>query len=209
MILLLLSLALLAFAIYLAWLFRYLYSKELPQKWQISQPFPRPGIWFCAHRAKRWIPFQHMYLKITPTDPSWAGRYPLVFTCKDSMGAAYCTMGAGPVLGKLKLDFNRPHDLEDPISFEEKVFCGSVEQENGWIATLLTSAGRYKSELDFRAIPRLGKGYNCNSLITALAHRAGFELPGFTRIHMLCVGIGSPVPEEKFSGESAMHGKNI
>ena len=176
-----------------------LHSLELPQARPPKNPAPRPGIWFCAHRAKRWISLQHMFIRVTPRDPSWAERYPLVFVHQDSMGTPFCTLGAGPFQGRLKLEFNRHFDINDPISFEEPVPFESLEQENGRIATLLASAARYKQDLPFRTLPGL-HGYNCNSMIAALAHRAGLPLPRFSETFLLCVGTGDPVPDRHFNG---------
>jgi hypothetical protein len=174
-------------------------SLELPQVKPAQNPAPRPGIWFCAHRAKRWITLQHLFLRISPRDPSWAERYPLVFVHKDSMGNPFCTLGAGPFEGRLKLEFNRHYDINDPISFEEPVPFESLEQENGRIATLLASAARYKQGLPFRTLPS-SHGYNCNSIISALALRAGLPLPQFSKTFLLCIGTGTPVPDRDFNG---------
>jgi hypothetical protein len=194
-----LTVLLLAALLFLAFILIRLFSLEAPQTRQPVQPAHRPGIWFCSHRARRYIPFQHMYLKITPRDPSWATRYPLVFVQKDAMGVPFCTLGAGPWEGKLKLEFNRSYDLQDPVSFEEAVPSGSIEQENGRIATLLMTAGRYVNPPDFVVVPGVtGTGYNCNSIMATLAHRAGFPLPEFSDIFLLCIGARAPLPESHF-----------
>lgn len=181
----------------------HLHSLELPQNRQLRQPAPRIGIWFCAHRARRWIPFQHMYLKITPRDPSWAARYPDIFKNTDSNGAAFCSLGAGPSEARmLRLEFNRHFDLEDPVSFEEQVRLQSIEQENGCIASVLASAASYRGDLEFTTLHGLmGHGYNCNSMMAAVAERSGFGLPGFSGVTLLCIGAGNPVPGEHFKGK--------
>jgi hypothetical protein len=195
-----LPLLLLAGAAFLGGLLLYLFRLELPQKRQLQQPAPRPGIWFCAHRAHRKFPFQHLYFKVTPRDPSWVERYPNIFLNKDSMGTPFFTLGAGPWEGMLKLEFNRGYDLNDPVSFEEASACESIEQENGRIASLLVCAAKYQKRLHFRTLPHFSsEGGNCNSIVAAIAHRSGIPLPAFCKTFMLCIGIGKPVPDSSIS----------
>lgn len=197
-----------AFLAYLAFVFLYLHRLELPQQAQSANPAPRPGIWFCAHRALRSVPFQHMYLKLTPKDPSWAERYPLIFCRRDSMGAPFCTLGAGPAEGMLRLEFNRAHDLEDPVSFEEACPSQNIEEENGRIASILMCANNYKKQLPFSAVLEgEERGYNCNSICSAIAKRSGLPLPAFSKITWLCYGVKRPLPEKHLSsGPSGLEG---
>jgi hypothetical protein len=189
-----------AFPAFLAWLLLHLFRMELPQKRQLEQPAPRPGIWICAHRASRKFPFQHMYFKVTPRDPSWATRYPDVFVHKDSMGTPFFTLGAGPFEGMLRLEFNRGYDLKDPVSFEEACPSESVDQENGRIASMLVCAAKYQSRLPFATLPHFNVGgFNCNSMVSAIATRSGIPLPSFSKIIFLCVGISKPVPDSSIS----------
>jgi hypothetical protein len=173
----------------------WLYSLEAPQIRQPEHPFPEPGIHFCSHRAKRWIPFQHMYFKISPRDSRWAQSHPKVFSRRDSSGKAWCTLGAGPRKGRLWLAFNRNFDVADPVSFQEAVLLPSIEEENRVITALLNAAGSYTNNLAFSVLPSIARGgYNCNSMIAALAASAGIGLPRFAGVFLHCLGTGRKVP---------------
>jgi hypothetical protein len=154
-----------------------------------------------SHRAdeKRAYPFQHMFYRITPRDPRWAARKPELFTRRDASGQAYCTLGAGPVEGLLTVGFNRPWDLEIPISFEAPAADCTVEEENRRIEALIASARAYNNRVRFSSWPPVnGPGHNCNGLMAALAMSSGMELPAFTRTFMLAPGCERPVEEENF-----------
>ncbi len=165
------------------------------------RPPSRPGIWFMAHRADRRFPFQHLFLRLTPADPAWVQRRPDLFARLDDGGRPYCTLGAGPVAGRLFLEFNRGFDLADPVGFEERAGTEGPGGEDGAIAALLEAAAAYGQGLTFSSLSRIsGPGYNCNSMVHELAARAGLGLPRFARVWMLCPGIGRRLPPRAFRG---------
>ncbi|HTB22960.1 MAG TPA: hypothetical protein VK914_09660 [bacterium] len=177
-----------------------LYSLEAPRIPLPPAPPPRPGLWYCSHRADKRLPFQHLFIRITPTDQGWAGRRPDLFIRRDAAGSSYCTLGAGPRAGKLFLEFNRGFDLGDPVGFEEPIPCADALEENGRISALLEAADAYAQALDFTAWSRIsGRGYNCNSMIRALAGRAGLPRPRFGRHLLLCPGLGRGLPPSAFA----------
>jgi hypothetical protein len=169
---------------------------ELPQT---PPQFPaelRPGLWFCSHRARRAFKYQHLFIKITPSDPSWEQKYPALFKTRDAAGKAYATLGAGPKEGKLALEFNRSFDLKDPVSFEAPCLSKDIEEENRRIEALLRASDTYQNQLPFNAWgPFTGPGYNCNSMMSALADQAKMPRPRFAFRFMLCPGIFRPVPK--------------
>jgi hypothetical protein len=184
----------------LALLLGRLFSLEAPQVPLPESPPSRPGLWYLSHRAHRKFPFQHLFLRITPTDPGWALQRPDLFCGRDAEGRPYCTLGAGPRDGKLALAFNRPTDLRDPVSFEEPIPCSGLEQENARIAALVRAFGDYSQELPFAAFSRVsGPGYNCNSMSRELARRAELPPPGFAAHFLLCPGIRRGLPREAFA----------
>jgi hypothetical protein len=74
-----------------------------------------------------------------------------------------------------------------------------VEEENARIEALFKAAEAYGQSLAFTAWTRVsGRGYNCNSMIHALAARAGLDMPRFSRRLMLCPGAGRGLPESAF-----------
>jgi len=163
------------------------------------RPPSRPGLWFLGHRADRRLPFQHLFLRLTPSDDGWAARRPDLFTQVDAQGRFYCTLGAGPQGGKLVLEFNRNFDVHDPVSFEEPCACRDLADENARILALLDAATAYNQALDFTAWSlRTGRGYNCNSMMRALADRAGLDTPKFSRHLLLCPGIERGLPPQAF-----------
>lgn len=172
---------------------------EAPRRPLPPEPPSRPGLWFMAHRADRRFPFQHLFLRITPRDPAWAARRPDLFCQVDEGGRTYCTLGAGPRLGKLFLAFNRGYDLGDPVAFEEEAPRLEGGSEDERIAALLDAAQAYRQELEFSAWSRVsGRGYNCNSMVHELAARAALGLPRFARRFLLCPGIGRGLPGDAF-----------
>ena len=176
-----------------------LHSLEAPRVPLPPRPPSRPGLWYCSHRADVRFPFQHLFIRITPSDGAWAARRPDLFGQSDADGTPYCTLGAGPRDGKLFLEFNRAYDLRDPVGFEEAIPCRNVGEENARISALLDAAGAYGQSLDFAAWSRIsGPGYNCNSMIRELAERAGLPGPGFARHFLLCPGIGRGLPKTAF-----------
>lgn len=180
-------------------LLQHLRNLEAPFK-ELPQPPPsRPGIWMMAHRADLKYPFQHLFLRLTPTDQTWVQRHPDLFCNVDDAGLAYATVGAGPLYGKLVLAFNRPTDLGDPIRFEEELFHHDVEMEDASISGMLVITRRYADHLDFSTWSQVtGKGYNCNSMIAALCRHTGLPLARFTRVLLLTPGIERPVPAKDF-----------
>lgn len=181
-----------------------LFSLEAPQVPLGPHPPSRPGLWYCSHRATRGIPFQHLFIRLTPADPAWALRRPDLFRTVDGAGRRYCTLGAGPKEGKLFLEFNRSYDLGDPVSFEEPLPGPVGDEENARIAALLASFDAYDQSLEFAAWSRVsGPGYNCNSMTASLARRAGMPGPGFARHRFLCPGLGRRLPKEAFSDRLA------
>jgi hypothetical protein len=176
-----------------------LYSLEAPRIPLPPRPPSRPGLWYCSHRADVRFPFQHLFIRITPSDGAWAARRPDLFSRRDDAGRPYCTLGAGPRDGKLYLEFNRAFDLGDPVGFEEAVPCRDGAEENARISALLDAAGAYGQTLEFAAWSRVsGPGYNCNSMIRTLAERAGQPLPVFAGHALLCPGIGRGLPGSAF-----------
>jgi len=181
-----------------------LYGLEAPRSPLPPRPPARPGLWYCSHRADRRFPFQHLFIRLTPSDASWAGRRPDLFSQRDAAGSAYCTLGAGPRDGKLYLEFNRGFDLGDPVGFEEPIPSADSAQENLRIATLLDAADSYGQELEFAAWSRIsGRGYNCNSMVRTLAGRSGLPRPRFSRHLLLCPGIGRGLPDTAFAKREA------
>ncbi len=198
-ILLLLLLLPLGFVLFAA---NWVKKGEGPKVYQPDPSQSRPGIWYCAHRARREYSFQHLYLKVTPTDQSWASRRPDVFTQRDAAGSAFFTLGAGPKDGKLSLEFNRTPDLHDPVSFEERLDVEAKEEER-CIQALLDASSLYHDQVVFTTLHGIqGPGYNCNSMMAGLTRQAGMPLPKFSRRFMLCVGIGTPLPEREFFKEA-------
>jgi hypothetical protein len=180
-----------------------LYSLEAPQVRLPEAPPSRPGLWYFGHRADRRFPFQHLFIRITPTDPSWAVSRPDLFCRRDGGGRPYCTLGAGPRGGLLFLEFNRAYDLGDPASFEEAIPSRDLGEENARIAALLEAAESYGQGLAFAAWSRIsGSGFNCNSMITELGRRAALPGPQFTRHFLLCPGIGKGLPGDAFGGRT-------
>jgi len=178
-----------------------LYSLEAPRVPLPPRPPSRPGLWYCSHRADVRFPFQHLFIRITPSDAGWAGRRPDLFGQCDADGLPYCTLGAGPRDGKLFLEFNRGYDLRDPVGFEEAIACRDAVEENARLSALLDAAAAYGQSLEFAAWSRIsGPGYNCNSMIRELAERAGQPGPGFARHTLLCPGIGRGLPKSAFRG---------
>ncbi|HTA16479.1 MAG TPA: hypothetical protein VK786_01885 [bacterium] len=176
-----------------------LYSLEAPRVPLPPRPPSRPGLWYCSHRADVRFPFQHLFIRITPSESAWAVRRPDLFGQSDADGTPYCTLGAGPREGKLFLEFNRSYDLRDPVSFEEPIPCRDAVEENARISALLDAAGAYGQSLEFAAWSRIsGPGYNCNSMIHELAGRAGLPGPDFARHFLLCPGIGRGLPKTAF-----------
>ncbi|MGH7442956.1 MAG: hypothetical protein ACREKE_09820 [bacterium] len=191
----------LAVVVFLAFLF----CLEAPQIPLPLRPPSRPGLWCMAHRADRRFPFQHLFFRLTPADPSWATHRPDLFSHQDKEGRYYCTLGAGPREGKLFLEFNRHFDLGEPVSFEGALaptdggVRGDTDWENLRIEALLVAASAYEQGLGFTAWSRVsGGGYNCNSMIHELAARAEVFLPSFSRIVMLCPGVGKGLPPAAF-----------
>jgi hypothetical protein len=156
-------------------------------------------LWYLSHRADRRFPFQHLFLRITPANGAWAEKRPDLFRQRDAEGRVYCTLGAGPKEGKLRLEFNRGFDLGDPLSFAEPIASRGGPEEDARIAALLESFDAYGQDLDFAAVSRLtGPGYNCNSMVRSLAERAGMPPPHFARHPFLCVGLGRALPQGAF-----------
>lgn len=177
----------------------FLVFGELPQVSQAPHWESRPGLWFCTHRAVRKYKYQHLFLRLTPRDPSWAARYPEIFNHRDREGLLFATLGAGPKEGKLFLEFNRGFDLKDPVSFEKESLSKDLDTENRRVESLLTNAAAYKQLLSFSAWgPYSGFGYNCNAMISSLAFLAGMRLPWFCHRFMLCPGIYRSVPFRYF-----------
>jgi hypothetical protein len=172
---------------------------ELPQISQSPHWVSRPGLWFCTHRASRKYKYQHLFLRLTPRDPSWAIRYPEIFKHRDKEGLPFATLGAGPREGKLFLEFNRGYDLHDPVSFEKESPSKDLETENRRLESLLANAAAYKQTLRFSTWgPYTGVGYNCNAMISSLVFLAGMPLPWFCHRFMLCPGIYRSVPFRNF-----------
>jgi hypothetical protein len=156
-----------------------LYSLEEPRIPLPPRPPSRPGLWYCSHRADVRFPFQHLFIRITPSDGAWAARRPDLFGHSDADGTPYCTLGAGPRDGKLFLEFNRAYDLRDPVGFEEPILCRNADEENAHISALLDAAGAYGQSLEFAAWSRISG-------------------PGFARHTLLCPGIGRGLPKTAF-----------
>ena len=171
----------------------------------LPQPPPsRPGLWMMSHRADKRLPLQHLFLRLTPNNGRWERERPDLFAQRDDAGRAYCTLGAGPVDGKLVLAFNRPPDLGDPISFEEALPLAGPDAENRAVEALLARAAQYPNHLAFRNWSRVtGRGFNCNSMMAALLRDCGLPWPRFVRIHMCCVGYRQRVPKRAFQGREA------
>jgi hypothetical protein len=175
-----------------------LYMVEPPRISLGPHPAHRPGIWFMSHRAdaQRLFPIQHMFFRLTPRDPLWAARHGDIFSHRDGQGAAFATLGAGPVLGKLCAAFNRSWDHEVPLSFEESAGDVGIDEENRRLEMILEAVRAYPNALPFSTWrPFTGFGYNCNALMAAFAARAGLDLPKFSRTYFLCQGVNDPVPE--------------
>lgn len=172
----------------------------------LTQPPPsRPGLWMMAHRADKRFPLQHLFLRLTPSHERWARERPDLFAQRDDAGRAYCTLGAGPVDGKLVLAFNRVPDLTDPIGFEEALPLAGPDAENRAVEALLARAAQYPNHLAFRNWTRVtGRGFNCNSMMAALLRDCGLPWPRFVRIHMLCVGYRQRVPKREFKDAEAI-----
>ncbi|HTB34236.1 MAG TPA: hypothetical protein VK842_05200 [bacterium] len=190
----------LALAALLAWQ----YSLELPQVFLPPAPPSRPGLWMMSHRAHRSLPLQHLFLRLTPQDQSWAQRRPDLFCHLDDAGLVYATLGAGPEPReakhrKLALAYNRPTDLGDPISLEERLPVDGPTAENAAIEALLAAAARYRNHLPFVAWSQIsGKGYNCNSLMAALCEDTGLPMARFATWFLVCPGIYLRVPRIEF-----------
>ena len=183
------------------------YSLEAPQVWLPPAPPSRPGLWMMSHRAHRKLPMQHLFLRLTPQDQSWAQRRPDLFCHMDDAGLVYTTLGAGPEPReakdrKLALAFNRAPDLADPISLEERLPVEGMAAENAAIEALLAAAGRYHNHLSFVAWSQIsGKGYNCNSIIAALCEDTGLPLAKFATWFLVCPGIYLRVPRIEFDAD--------
>jgi hypothetical protein len=183
----------------LALLLGWQYSLELPQAYLPPEPPSRSGLWMMSHRAHRKFPFQHLFLRLTPGDQGWAQRRPDLFCHRDDAGRVYATLGAGPKDGKLVLAFNRPTDLGDPVSLEERLPVDGMVAENAAIEALIAAAARYRNHLPFVAWSQIsGKGYNCNSLMAALCEDTGLPVADFAKWFLVCPGIYLRVPRIEF-----------
>ena len=200
----LLILLVVAPALVLAGLLAWQYSLEAPQAWLPAAPPSRPGLWMMGHRAHRKLPMQHLFLRLTPEDQSWAQRRPDLFCHTDDAGLVYATLGAGPEPReskdrKLALAFNRAPDLGDPISLQERLPVEGPAAENAAIEALIAAAGRYHNHLPFVVWSQItGKGYNCNSIISALCEDSGVPMARFSKWFLLCPGVYLRVPRIEF-----------